>query len=81
MSSYPEILQEIQKMTISDQFKLLDELQKALNQYVEVEDTDEVVSQTEIAESEKAWQDYFAGEDKGIGSSELKNKLFIKNNV
>ena len=81
MSSYPEILKEIQKMTISDQFKLLDELQKALNQYVEVEDTDEVVSQTEIAESEKAWQDYLAGEDKGISSSELKNKLFIKDNV
>ena len=81
MSSYPEILQEIQKMTISDQFKLLDELQKSLNQYVQVEDTDEVVSQTEIAESEKAWQDYLAGEDKGISSSELKNKLFIKDNV
>ena len=64
MSSYPEILKEVQKMTISDQFKLLDDLQKALNQDVEVEGTDEVFSQSEIAESERAWQDYLTGKDK-----------------
>jgi hypothetical protein len=81
MSNYPEILKEVQKMTISDQFKLLDDLQKALNQDVEVEDTDEVFSQSEIAESERAWQDYLTGKDKGISSSELKKKLLIKDNV
>ncbi len=77
MSTYPEIVKEVQKMSISEQFRLLNTLKYSLAQYVEVEDSDEVISQAEIAESEEAWQEYITGKDKGITSSELKKKLSL----
>ncbi len=54
-----------------------DEAKKELLQIIEVEGTDEVISQAEIIESEQAWQNYIAGKDKGISSSELKKKLLL----
>ncbi len=51
MNTYPEILKQVQKMSVSDQFKLFNTLKNSLNQYIEVEDSDEVISQAEIAES------------------------------
>lgn len=77
MSTYPEIVKEVQKMSISEQFRLLNTLKHSLAQYVEVEDSDEVISQAEIAKSEEAWQEYITGKDKGITSSELKKKLSL----
>lgn len=77
MNTYPEILKQVQQMSVSDQFKLFNSLKNSLSQYVEVEDSDEVISQAEIAESEQAWQDYITGKDRGISSSELKKKLLL----
>jgi hypothetical protein len=51
-------------------------LRKIVHQGVEVEGDDEVVSAQEIAESQAALADYFAGRDRGISSKELKLKLF-----
>ena len=81
MSTYPEVIKQVQKMSISEQFKLFNTLKNSLAQYIEVEDSDEVISQAEIAESEEAWQEYITGKDKGITSRELKNKLLLNKKV
>ncbi len=44
-------------------------------QGIKVENSDEVVSIDEIVTSEEAWNNYIAGNDKGISSQELKRKL------
>lgn len=77
MNTYPEILKQVQEMPISEQFKLFNTLKNSLNQYIEVEDSDKVISQAEIAESDEAWQNYIEGKDKGISSSELKKQLLF----
>ena len=43
---------------------------------VEVEGVEEIISAREIAESEAALQDYWAGRDRGMNSAALKQKLF-----
>jgi len=43
---------------------------------VEVEGIDEIISAREIAESEAALQDYWAGRDSGTTSEALKQKPF-----
>lgn len=45
---------------------------------VKVEDRDEIISIQEIVESEKAWDDYINGKDKGISSQDLKTRLLGK---
>ena len=76
MPTYNEVLTQVQRLALSDQLRLLEELRKIVHQGVEVEGDDEVVSAQEIAESEAALADYFAGRDRGISSKELKLKLF-----
>lgn len=76
MSAYPEILKEVQKMPITEQFKLLNTLTNSLSEYVENED-EEIILAEEIAESEKAWREYITGKDKGINSQDLKKKLLL----
>lgn len=76
MSAYPEILKEVQKMPITEQFKLLNTLKNSLSKYVENEE-EEIILAEEIAESEKAWQEYISGKDKGINSQDLKKKLLL----
>ena len=76
MSAYPEILKEVQKMPLTEQFKLLNTLKNSLIKYVENED-EEIILAEEIAESEKAWQEYISGKDKGINSQDLKKKLLL----
>jgi acetylglutamate kinase len=73
--SYNEVLTQVQRLALSDQLRLLEELRKIIHQGVEVEGDDEVVSAQEIAESQAALADYFAGRDRGISSKELKLKL------
>jgi hypothetical protein len=51
-------------------------LRKIVDRGVEVEGDLEVISAEEIAESQAALADYFAGRDRGISSKELKPKLF-----
>jgi len=43
---------------------------------VEVEGIDEIISAREIAESEAALQNHWAGRDSGMTSEALKQKLF-----
>lgn len=81
MSTYPEILKEVQKMPITEQFKLFNTLKNSLSKYIETEDSEEIILAEEIAESEQAWREYITGKDKGINSQDLKKKLLIAENV
>ncbi|AFZ55169.1 hypothetical protein [Cyanobacterium aponinum] len=81
MSAYPEILKEVQKMPITEQFKLFNTLKNSLSKYIETEDSEEIILAEEIAESEQAWREYITVKDKGINSQDLKKKLLIAENV
>ncbi|PHV63413.1 hypothetical protein WEU38_16140 [Cyanobacterium aponinum AL20118] len=81
MSAYPEILKEVQKMPITEQFKLFNTLKNSLSKYIETEDSEEIILAEEIAESEQAWREYITGKDKGINPQDLKKKLLIAENV
>ena len=76
MPTYNEVLTQVQRLALSDQLRLLEELRKIVDRGVEVEGDDEVVSAQEITESQAALADYFVGRDRGISSKELKLKLF-----
>jgi hypothetical protein len=76
MPTYNELLNQVQTLTITEQLRLLGDLKNIVEQGVEVEGDDEVISAAEIVASETALQDYFAGCDRGISSKELKLKLF-----
>ncbi|MCC3409540.1 MAG: hypothetical protein JGK17_29105 [Microcoleus sp. PH2017_10_PVI_O_A] len=58
--------------------KLLESIERkqAGESSVEVEGDGEVISAEEIAESQAALADYFAGRDRGISSKKIKLKLF-----
>lgn len=77
MTTYFEILKEVAKMPITDQFQLLNTLKQSLEKYQELEETQDITTELEIAESEEAWQNYLTGKDKGISSSDLKKKLLL----
>ena len=76
MFTYEQVLNQVYNLSTAERLRLLEELQKMLNEGVEVEADSEVIPVAEINESELAWQDYLAGRDRGISSKELKLKLF-----
>jgi hypothetical protein len=76
MPTYNEVMNQVQTLTITEQLRLLGDLKNIVEQGVEVEGDDEVISAAEIVASETALQDYLAGRDRGISSKELKLKLF-----
>lgn len=76
MSTYNEVLNQVQSLPPKDQMRLLDELKKIVYHPVEVEGDDEVISPEEIAESEAALQDYLAGRDHGKSLLEIELELF-----
>ncbi len=76
MFTYEQILNQVYNLSATDRLRLLEALQKMLNEGIEVEGDSEVIPVAEINESELAWQDYLAGRDRGISSKELKLKLF-----
>jgi hypothetical protein len=76
MPTYEEVLNLVQRLTPTDQIRLLEDLTALIGVPVEVEGDDEFIPPEEIAESEAAWQDYLAGGDPGVSSEELKLKLF-----
>ncbi len=76
MFTYEQVLNQVYNLSTADRLRLLEALQKMLNEGVEVEGDSEVIPISEINESELAWQDYLAGRDRGISSKELKLKLF-----
>jgi hypothetical protein len=80
MPTYNEVLTQVQRLALTDQIRLLDELRNIVDRGVEVEGDDDVISAEEIAESQSALADYLAGRDRGISSQELKRKLFGEKN-
>jgi hypothetical protein len=76
MPTYEEVLNLAKRLPLTDQARLLEALSVSLPQPVEVEGTDEIIAAAEIAESEAALQEYWAGRDRGMTSADLKQKLF-----
>ncbi len=76
MPTYEEVLNLATRLPLTDQARLLKALSANLPHSVEVTGTDELVSAEEIFESEAALQDYWAGRDKGMTATALKQKLF-----
>ena len=76
MPTYNEVLKQAQSLSMIDQFQLLKDLQKIVSQGVEVEGTDEVIPADEIAESEAALADYWAGRDLGKSLKQVELELF-----
>ncbi|OKH39392.1 hypothetical protein NIES2119_06535 [[Phormidium ambiguum] IAM M-71] len=79
MPTYEDILTQVKSLTLTDKFRLLEELKTIVNVSEEVEEDAEVMTTEEIAESEAAWEDYLAGRDHGISSKELKQRLLGEN--
>ena len=80
MFSYSKVLNPVKSLTLADQLRLLEDLNKMILLCEEVAEDDEVISAEEIAESETAWQDYQAGRVRGRSPEELKLKLFGEKN-
>lgn len=76
MTTYHEILRQIENLTLTDKLRLLEDLKIIIEPTVAQKDDDEIIPSEELAESEAAWQDYLSGRDTGITSTELKRKLF-----
>lgn len=76
MPMYEEVLILVKQLPLTDQARLLQDLSVSLSHSVEVEGTEETISVEEIAASEAALQDYWAGQDPGMTSEALKQKLF-----
>jgi hypothetical protein len=76
MSTYEDVLNLAKRLPLTDQSRLLKDLSASLPHPVEVEGTDEIIAVEEIFESEIALQEYWAGQDPGMTSADLKQKLF-----
>lgn len=73
--TYSEVFDLARQLKPDEQIQLLQALSRIIYQPVAVVESDELVSPEEIAESEMALQDYFAGRDRGISSKELKQQM------
>ncbi|EPF18369.1 MAG: hypothetical protein EWV58_07875 [Microcystis aeruginosa Ma_MB_F_20061100_S19] len=76
MTTYYEILSQIENLPLTDKLRLLEDLKTIIKPTVVPKDDDEIIPAEELAESQAAWQDYLSGRDTGITSTELKYKLF-----
>ena len=76
MPTYEEVLNLAKCLPLTEQARLLEALSVSLAHPVEVEGTNEIISAAEISESEAALQEYWIGQDKGMTSAALKQKLF-----
>lgn len=76
MLTYEEVFNLAKSLPLVDQVRLMRALSANFSDFVEVEGTEELISATEIAESEAALQDYRAGRVPGMTSTDLKQKLF-----
>ncbi|MCU0571075.1 MAG: hypothetical protein MUF49_31485 [Oculatellaceae cyanobacterium Prado106] len=76
MADYQEVLSLAQRLTLNEQIQLVETLTAVLEQVVSVEGTDEIIPADEIAESEAALKSYWEGQDPGLSSAELKQRLF-----
>ncbi|NES69086.1 MAG: hypothetical protein F6K24_29565 [Okeania sp. SIO2D1] len=76
MPTYKEVVSQIHSLTKAEQFQLLEELKAIVENSIEAETEEELISPAEIAASETAWQDYLAGRDRGNSLQELELELF-----
>ena len=76
MTTYYEILSQIENLPLTDRLRLLEDLKTIIKPTLAPKDDDEIIPAEELAESQAAWQDYLSGRDTGITSTELKYKLF-----
>lgn len=76
MPTYEEVLCLARCLSPQEQKQLRDALLEFVHSSVEVEGSDEIISEEEIAESDTALQDYLSGHDPGVSSEVLKQKLF-----
>ena len=76
MTTYYEILSQIENLPLTDKLRLLQGLKTIIKTTLAPKDDDEIIPAEELAESQAAWQDYLSGRDTGITSTELKYKLF-----
>ncbi|MBD2325389.1 hypothetical protein [Alkalinema sp. FACHB-956] len=76
MPTYEEVFNLAKSLPLVDQARLMKALSAQFSDFVEVDETEELVSAAELAESEAALQDYWAGRDPGITAVDLKRKLF-----
>ncbi|NES82209.1 MAG: hypothetical protein F6K10_12850 [Moorea sp. SIO2B7] len=79
MTNYNQILSQIHSLSLSEQLRLLEELNLLVNQATEVQGEPETISREEIIQSQEAWEDYISGKDQGITSKDLKHKLLGEN--
>lgn len=79
MPTYEEVLNLAQRLNPDEQVQLWRVLSQLIYPSTTVEESDEVISSAEIAESEAAFQDYLAGRDRGLSSKELKRQLLGEN--
>lgn len=79
MTTYNQVLSEIQSLSLSEQLRLLDELKVLVSHSIEVEGDDETIPIEDILQSQAAWEDYISGKDQGITSQDLKRKLLGEN--
>lgn len=79
MTTYNQVLHQVQSLSLSEQLKLLNELKELVSQSIEVAGDDETIPIEEIIQSQTAWDDYISGKDQGISSQELKRKLLGDN--
>jgi hypothetical protein len=77
MSSYQEILSLAQRLTSNEQIQLIEALTALIHPSIEVEGSDELIPADEIAESEAALQNYWAGSDRGLSAAETRRYLQI----
>lgn len=76
MSTYEEVLQLAQALQPNEQNRLLAALARMVYGSVEIEDSDEMISAEELAESDLAMQAYYSGDDLGLSAADLRRKLF-----
>jgi hypothetical protein len=76
MPTYEEVLNLAKSLSFDEKNRLIEALKNSQYALTEVLESEEIISEQEIEESETAWQEYLAGIDTGITSTEIKKKLF-----
>jgi hypothetical protein len=76
MPTYEEVLNLAKNLSPDEKSRLIEALKTLDYTATEVEESDEIISDREIEQSENAWQEYLAGIDTGVTSAEIKKKLF-----
>jgi hypothetical protein len=72
MTTYNDILNQIDNLNPSEQSLLFEKLRQKFNTAFEIED----FSAQDLVESESEWQNYLKGNDKGKSLEEIELELF-----